>query len=452
MMKRKRTSVKGKKHKPSSKSLWLAPALGAGFAAGATALGFGALAPAASMFGNYVGQSLKDITGYGAYTLNKNVLSGTVPSVGNTSRVEGGLTISHREYLGDIITSGVSGEFSIQGFTINPGNYRTWEWLTQIAMNYEQWIPEGILFMFKSTSADALNSINTALGTVTMATQYNPYDTPFDSKAQMESYEYSTSGRPTENIIHMIECDPMQGAISTYYVSNNGATNSGPDRRFSDLGIFYIATSGFQGARVNIGELWVTYQITLLKPKLYQSLGLGNEFISTFRDDTGSMSMTNGLIRLNMVNSASNTLEYYNPEVPGVWNPEQLGLRQGDRSTEMYWPQYSFGTAYKISIEWSLAASTTISSFTLTDAANDAASSRYAPKALGLLDQPGSGASTSQLHVSFYVNVPGGALVASPMEPPSTTLTYIGTAITNIDQLRWDIIQVPYPVKLPTGY
>lgn len=217
-MKRKRTSVKGKKHKPSSKSLWLAPALGAGFAAGATALGFGALAPAASMFGNYVGQSLKDITGYGAYTLNKNVLSGTVPSVGNTSRVEGGLTISHREYLGDIITSGVSGEFSIQQFTINPGNYRTWEWLTQIAMNYEQWIPEGILFMFKSTSADALNSINTALGTVIMATQYNPYDTPLDSKAQMESYEYSTSGRPSENIIHMIECDPMQGAISTYYV------------------------------------------------------------------------------------------------------------------------------------------------------------------------------------------------------------------------------------------
>lgn len=261
-----------------ARSTWLAPMLSAGFGAGASALGYAPLAPYARGFGSYLGQKFKDITGYGAYTVRKNVLAGEVPSVGNSSMVEGGLTVSHREYLGDVITHATAGEFASYSLMINPGNPQCWEWLAQIACNYEQWVPEGILFCFKSKSSDSLNSVNTALGTVVMATQYDPYAKPFHNKAEMMSYEYCSSGLPSEDIIHMIECDPNQSPISTLDV--RGPTHTHGDARFADLGLFTIATSGFQGTNVNIGELWVTYQVTLLKPKLYSALGRYNDYFN----------------------------------------------------------------------------------------------------------------------------------------------------------------------------
>lgn len=217
-------------------------------------------------------------TGYGAYKINSNVLysGATVPYIRNASIAANANVISHKEFLGDIVTSATPGAFNIQAFEINPAQAQLFEWLSQIAMNYEQYVMEGMLFCFKSMSADALSSTNTALGTVIMATQYNPYNPAFTSKAEMEAYEFSTSFKPSESHIHPIECSPLQTPVSELYI-RRGAVPSGADQRLYDLGTFYIATTGFQGASVNIGELWVTYQVALLKPKLYQALGYGDD-------------------------------------------------------------------------------------------------------------------------------------------------------------------------------
>jgi len=45
-----------------------------------------------------------------------------------------------------------------------------------------------------------------------------------------------------------------------------------------DLCNFQIATMGFQGTSVNIGELYITYQVSLRKPKLYAALGSYQNF------------------------------------------------------------------------------------------------------------------------------------------------------------------------------
>lgn len=218
------------------------------------------------------------VSGYGAYKVNSNVLysGAAVPYVRNHNIAANATVISHKEYLGDIITSSTAGSFNIQSFQINPGLAGTFEWLAQIAMNYEQYVMEGLLFCFKSMSADALSSTNTALGTVVMATNYNPYNAAFTSKAEMEAYEFSTSFKPSDSQIHPVECSPFQTPVSELYVRAT-AIPSGADARLYDLGTFYIATTGFQGTSVNIGELWVTYQVALLKPKLYQALGNGND-------------------------------------------------------------------------------------------------------------------------------------------------------------------------------
>jgi hypothetical protein len=174
-----------------------------------------------------------------------------------------GVTISHREFLGDI--TGSTG-FLSRNYAINPGSQNTFPWLSQIAAMFQSYRIKGMIFEFNSTSADALNSVNTALGTVIMSTQYNVAFPPFLNKAEMEQYDYTVSGRPSRNLTHCIECDPSL-QVMPHLFTRTGALAAGSDYQFYDWGNFQLATVGMQAA-ATIGELWVSYEIEFLKPRI----------------------------------------------------------------------------------------------------------------------------------------------------------------------------------------
>lgn len=173
--------------------------------------------------------------------------------------------IKHREYLGDILSSSVAGAFKIQQFSINPGIDESFPWLSQVCgSTFQQYRINGMVFEFRSMSADALNSTNTALGTVVMATDYDSKDVPFTSKAQMENTEFGVSCKPSSCMIHGIECARNQTSVNELYIRARSVP-TGADVRLYDMGNFYIATQGCQAANVNLGELWVSYDVTLFK-------------------------------------------------------------------------------------------------------------------------------------------------------------------------------------------
>lgn len=232
----------------------------------------GYLGSKAGEFLGGAGQKLfSRITGFGDYNVKSNVfLGGNLPQVVNNTG-GGGTTIRFQEYLGDIIT-GPIGDFKISTYNLNPADSQTFPWLSQIAANYEQFEFEGVVFQFRSTSANALNSTNTALGSVMMCTQYNVLDDIFSSKGEMLNYEFSTSGKPADSNLHMIECARSVTPVDILYTLT-GLIPTGADPRLYSLGKFSIATTGFQAADVNIGELHITYQVRLIKPKLEVALG-----------------------------------------------------------------------------------------------------------------------------------------------------------------------------------
>ena len=274
----KRKAPYKKSYKKSYKPSYGRQASAVGSALGGlagTALGGPAGSIIGSALGNVAGYGLANIMGYGQYKVKKNIfMDGRLPQVVNVPKA-GGVVLRFQEYLGDIYTNpdiSDPGAFSLQSYLVNAANADTFPWLNQIAANYEQYSFEGLLFQFRSTSGDALNSTNTALGSVMMATQYDVADPVFSSKAEMLNYEYSNSIKPSENCMHMVECAPNQNVLSDLYTLD-GSAPANTDSRLYHLGRFCIATVGFQAAGVNIGELHVTYQVRLLKPKLYASLG-----------------------------------------------------------------------------------------------------------------------------------------------------------------------------------
>jgi hypothetical protein len=208
------------------------------------------------------------VTGFGDYTINSNTISnGTSPPMFGRSGKRATI-VRHREYLGDITGSPT---FETQRLIPLNAASGALPWLTQVANAFEEFRIHGMVFEYKATCATAVASTNTALGAVIMATQYDAYDAPFTSKQEMENYEFSTSTTPFQDCLHPIECAPNE-VVAPVLFTKSGAGFLG-DRRLYDLGIMTIATVGMQ-AVATVGELWVTYEIELIKPKLSQAMGL----------------------------------------------------------------------------------------------------------------------------------------------------------------------------------
>lgn len=216
--------------------------------------------------------AIKKVIGFGDYVApGFDVIENSLMSMGNDppeifNAKDGRFIVRHREYLQDVIT-GAAGAFKVSAYPIQPGLETTFPWLAQVAQAFGQYKMRGMIFEFKSSSADALSSTNTALGTVVMATEYNAALPLFTDKQEMENHQYATSARQSSSIFHPIEC-ARDASVSQQLYTRTGAVPAGEDPRLYDFGNFQIATVGQQAANVNIGELWVTYEIELLKPQI----------------------------------------------------------------------------------------------------------------------------------------------------------------------------------------
>lgn len=235
----------------------------------------GVFGPTGAALGAGAGQLFKHITGFGDYKVNNNtLLSDPVPAFGNMSV---GTRVRHREYLMDVITSDDAGAFSIVKVPIQPALRTSFPLLSATAENYQEYVISGCIFEFKSNSYDAISSTNTASGTVVMSTNYNALDPDFNSKFQMEQSQFTCSGKPSVCLIHPIECSRKQTPTNVFF-TRSGPTPPG-DSRFYDWGNFYIATVGMQGSATNIGELWVSYDIELIKPRLGSTVDVYDHYV-----------------------------------------------------------------------------------------------------------------------------------------------------------------------------
>lgn len=257
--------------------------------------------------------SLAKFFGHGDYSVKTNSLipnqSGRIPAssvVPSFSSGKRGTRIIEREFIQDIYAGSLSGGstlFTNTSFDINPTSLATFPWLSSIANLYDQWEPHGIVFEFVSTSSE-FNGSSQALGTVVMATDYDVLDTSYTSKQEMENSDYSCSTRPSNNLMHGIECSPSERPTKLLYTSTAGPAN------FSQLGHFQVATTGCSVAGVRLGELWVSYDITFYKKQMIPTytiattphLNLTGTAAASVPYLTGASNVTSSLITYDLNN------------------------------------------------------------------------------------------------------------------------------------------------------
>ena len=286
---------------------------------GASALSneFGVPKPISSALGNAAGWLTK-LFGFGSYStfdkLKKNsFLGGTdasgfvtnAPPTFAGSAKQTSIRIRHDEYVCDIMPSI---NFSLMTFAINPGNAALFPWGSQIANLYEEYVMHGMVMEFRSMSATAVGTTSSGLGTVTQATDYDPYDSNYTDKRTMENSKFATSGQPFLSMCHPIECDRSQRPVGAMFVQRlTSPTQVQGDARMDFLGNYSIATVGQQTTTGAIGELWVHYDVELFNPMLEGTGGDFSQHVSaatavgssawTYQQNTrqyGGFSVTNG--------------------------------------------------------------------------------------------------------------------------------------------------------------
>lgn len=186
---------------------------------------------------------------------------------------EGMMRVKHREFLGDL-RSGDNENANTYEYFINPQNPALFPWLSTIAGNFEQWVPHGIVFEFVSTCGNAVSSTNASLGSVSVATQYNVRSGPFSTKSELLNHYFAVSGKTADNLMHAIECNPDEVQIPIFNTLATATIDPtvGEDRLYY-LGVTTVRNQGSQSTgvgdlRYTVGELWVTYDISLLKPRI----------------------------------------------------------------------------------------------------------------------------------------------------------------------------------------
>jgi len=234
-----------------------------------------------SKAGRYLGHKVGKLFGSGSYGYVEGspvTRMAPDPPMFINNRSDDSVVITHREYLGDVITSSTIGALKIQNYVINPSNNDVFPWLSQIAgPNFQQYKFDGLVFEFKSFSADALNSANTALGSVFACINYDSADLDFTSRNEIENSDWSRSCKPSENVMIPVECAPRQTAMNgLLYIANGNNIPAGTDPKTYILGKMSFGTTGFQAANVNIGSLYVTYKVRLYKTLLSKPASFSN--------------------------------------------------------------------------------------------------------------------------------------------------------------------------------
>lgn len=230
--------------------------------------------PGAGKLAGMAGSKLEDLarkrfSGRGLYVgrgqYNNLIEGGDMSMVGSGDETES-VIFTNREYIKDVYGP-EDGSFTNYALNLNPGLENVFPWLAQVAANYEEYEFIQLLFEFKST-VNPSTAGDGQTGTVIMATNYNASEKEFGDKAAMMQYHGGCSGRLTEDLIHGIECSPNKSVGDMHkYVRTDPVDD---DIKSYDHGKFNFAIANMPSEFKNqqVGELWVTYRIKLLKPKL----------------------------------------------------------------------------------------------------------------------------------------------------------------------------------------
>lgn len=223
--------------------------------------------------GNFMGY-----TGIGDYhtvdnsLVGQGVASAGIPMFGPEQQ---NYRVSKAEFIQNIYAPTDPGSFQNLVLPLNPGLPQTFPWLSLVAPQFEEYEFEQLMFYWRPMVSD-FNSTTGQVGEIVMATQYNPSEQSFTDISRAKNYMGAMSAKTSCSMNQGVECDPSRNSGAPgKYVRLGPLVGTNSDLKQYDQGNLNVMISGTPPAYSDqiLGELWVTYTVTLRKPKLPDTSG-----------------------------------------------------------------------------------------------------------------------------------------------------------------------------------
>jgi len=203
--------------------------------------------------------------GWGDFSIPWKVTSNSLVSDGNIPSMHGGgengMRVRHKEFLGPIYSQT---SFTNKVFYVNPGLQETFPWLAGVAANFQQYKIHGLVMVYKPALPDGIVSFS-SLGNVVIISEENVNAPAYTSQIQMEQTQFCASAKPTEPIVAPVECKSSLIDINVKQI-RSGSVPTGGTQQMYDFCQLQVATTGQTTANVLMGNLYLSYDISLLNP------------------------------------------------------------------------------------------------------------------------------------------------------------------------------------------
>lgn len=183
----------------------------------------------------------------------RGMTTGAKMSMQGSSK-DGKVLIRNEEYLTDMVCSV---NYTVTGFSINPGLQNVFAWLSSIANNYE-------FYQFKHLKIHYRPIVGTATpGQMMMAMDYDAADSPPSTKQKFLSYMGAVSG-PVYSVLTLDLPKVNMEKFAKEKFTRNSAVPAGKDVKTYDLGNLLFASNGGGGA--STGSVFLDYAVELSTP------------------------------------------------------------------------------------------------------------------------------------------------------------------------------------------
>lgn len=214
----------------------------------------------ASMGFKGVANRVSKLVGSGDYSMSvpehNSLMKGEVPGGASFGSSQDSIRVKRREYIGDL-RAGASNTFTNSIFSVNAENFRTFPFLSQVAINYEKYFVHGLTMEYVPMVSNYNATPN--MGIVCIAAQMNPTEAPWTSKIQVESAEGAISTRPDKGIIFGVECKGQN--LNGLFVASSQDSTPANLTTLANIYASVLNTGAYAQGSV-LGELWISYDVT----------------------------------------------------------------------------------------------------------------------------------------------------------------------------------------------
>ena len=215
--------------------------------------------------------------------------------------------IKKKEYLGAIAGSDL---IAIRSLVLNAGDPATFPSLSRHAMNFEQYKMHGLIFWFKSTSGESTATASTNIGEVIMCSVSDSEEPVPTTKQHMLETDKPVTAKPSLSSCYGVECADSK----VLRIRHGDPNEASADNTTFDMGRFFIGVEGANILSTRVGELWVSYDCTLIRsrdPRGLETLAFRQRFIKGTSALTGVRLFT--FPSTNVVNSLKMEFPPLNP-------------------------------------------------------------------------------------------------------------------------------------------